>query len=69
MLAPWSVLLVLFPLNAWVFTSVKDTTYTEDKAVYVDEVKNRKLDPNVGVDEKEPGPNCANRWFSYAIYR
>jgi len=52
-LASWIMLLVSFPLAAWVISTIKDTTYTEEKTVYVDELKNGELDSNERVDEKE----------------
>ena len=54
-LASWIMLLVSFPLAAWVISTIKDTTYTEEKNVYVDELKNGELDSNERVDEKDPG--------------
>src|ERR1700761_5286363 len=49
-LASWIMLLVSFPLAAWVISTIKDTTYTEEKTVYVDELKNGELDSNERVD-------------------
>ena len=58
-LASWIMLLVSFPLAAWVISTIKDTTYTEEKTVYVDELKNGELDSNERVDEKEQGSATA----------
>ena len=56
------MLLVSFPLAAWVISTIKDTTYTEEKTVYVDELKNGELDSSERVDEKEQG--SATAWCS-----
>lgn len=38
-MASWCLILVSLPLAGWVLSTVQETTYTEEGAIFVDDVK------------------------------
>lgn len=52
------MMLVSLPLAGLVIYSVHDTSYTDEKTVFVDDVKNEKVEEGTStpIDEKEPIP-------------
>ena len=55
-LASWIMMLVSLPLAGLVIYNVHDTSYADEKTVFVDDVKNEKAEEGIStpVDEKEP---------------
>ncbi|KAI0066656.1 MFS general substrate transporter [Artomyces pyxidatus] len=51
LLASWIMLLVSFPLAAWVIHGIKETSYNEEKTVYIDDVKAGNAEEGVGKGE------------------
>ncbi|VDC04181.1 unnamed protein product [Peniophora sp. CBMAI 1063] len=58
-LASWVMMLVSLPLAGLVIYNVHDTSYQDEKTVFVDDVKNEKAEEGTStpVDEKEPVPD------------
>ncbi|KAI0041653.1 MFS general substrate transporter [Auriscalpium vulgare] len=55
-LASWIMMVVSFPLAGWVIYTIKDTSYTEEETVYVDDIKARAAeegDTSSVLKEKE----------------
>jgi len=50
-LASWIMMLVSFPLAGWVIYHVKETSYTEEKKVFVDDIKAADAEAGQGVDQ------------------
>ncbi|KAI0066654.1 hypothetical protein BV25DRAFT_1912702 [Artomyces pyxidatus] len=51
LLASWIMLLVSFPLAGWVIHGIKETTYTEEQTLYMDDVKAENAEEGTGKEE------------------
>ena len=51
-LASWIMMLVSFVPAFFVIRSIKETSYDDEKAVYVDDVKHREMEEGSASDEK-----------------
>ena len=50
-LASWIMMLVSFPLAGWVIYHVKETSYADEKTVFVDDIKAANAEAGEGVHQ------------------